>query len=107
VLIVPFDPNSSDIAAGLPVQWDPQLVADVGAMPEVDHIYPFALRPAIIQSSGEMEGVRLKGVTAKHVFPNDMTFAGGPIRYTDTTYAQQIILSRTSAVRLNIKVGDE
>jgi lipoprotein-releasing system permease protein len=106
VLIVPFDANSNDITSGLPVQWDRQLASQIGGMKGVKHVYPFALRPGIIQSTGEMEGVRLKGVTAKQVFPSDITFSGGPIHFADTGYAQQIILSQTTAARLNIKTGD-
>jgi lipoprotein-releasing system permease protein len=106
VLIVPFDANSNDITAGMPVRFDPQLTSNVGKMPGVDHIYPFAVQPGIIQSTGEMEGVRLKGITRAQVFPKDLAFSGGSIRFEDTGYAQQIILSRTTAARLNIRPGD-
>ena len=106
VLIVPFDANSNDITSGLPFKWDPKLMGRVGGMKGVDHIYPFALSPGIIQSSGEMEGVRLKGITRQQVFPPDLIFTGGPIHFDDTAYAQQIILSRSTAARLSIKVGD-
>jgi lipoprotein-releasing system permease protein len=106
VLIVPFDANSNDITSGLPVRLDRQLVAQVGGMAGVDHVYPFALRPGIIQSAGEMEGVRLKGITAGQVFPPGLSFSGSPIHFNDTGYAQQIILSHRTAARLNIKAGD-
>ncbi len=107
VLVVPFDPNSSDIASGVPMRWDPQLASQIRGMEEVAHVYPFALRPGIIQSSGEMEGIRLKGVTGQQAFPADIAFSGSRIDFGDTAYAQQIILSRSTAARLNIKVGDE
>ncbi len=106
VLIVPFDANNSDIVSAVPVELDAQLMRQVGSMARVKHIYPFVLRPGILQSSSEMEGIRLKGVTRRQVFPPGISFSGKPIQFEDSGYAQQIILSQTTARRLNVKGGD-
>jgi lipoprotein-releasing system permease protein len=106
VLVVPFDANGGDIVSAMPVQMDTVLLRNVRGVPEVRAIYPFVLRPGILQSATEMEGVRLKGVTAGQVFPKSISFSGGGIHFGDTGYAQQIILSRTAAARLNVQVGD-
>lgn len=106
VIISPFDANSNDIVSAAPVRMDSVLLHNVGSAPQVKGIYPFVLRPGILQSASEMEGVRLKGVTAGQAFPRSITFSGSPIHFEDTGYAQQIILSRSTAARLNVKEGD-
>ncbi len=107
VLIVPFDANSNDIVSAQPIGFDAQLAGQIRGMAGVRHVYPFVLRPGILQSSGEMEGIRLKGLTAGQAFPPGITFTGSPISFSDSGYAQQVILSRTTASRLAVRAGDD
>jgi lipoprotein-releasing system permease protein len=90
----------------MPVQWNPQLVSQVKEVVGVQHIYPFALRPGIIQSKDAMEGIRLKGITQTQSLPASMSVTGPGIGFSDTGYSQGIILSTTTANRLRLKVGD-
>jgi lipoprotein-releasing system permease protein len=106
VLVVPFDANNTDIVSALPIGLDSQLLVQIRGMSGVKHVYPFVLRPGILQSSGEMEGIRLKGVTKDQRFPSGISFTGAPIQFGDTAYAQQVILSQTTAARLRVKAGD-
>lgn len=107
VLIVPFDASTSDISAGLPVKLDTQLIADVQSMKGVKAVYPFAVRPGIIQHESEMEGIRLKGVERGQKFPDAISFSGTKIGFADSVYSQDVILSKATAERLNVKVGDD
>jgi lipoprotein-releasing system permease protein len=106
VLIAPYEPNSNDIVATLPVQWNTQLVSQVSGTEGVQHIYPFALRPGIIQSKEAMEGIRLKGITKGQILPASITVKGNGIGFDDTGYSQNIVLSTTTAKRLQLKIGD-
>ncbi|MEO6832019.1 MAG: FtsX-like permease family protein [Chitinophagaceae bacterium] len=107
VLIVPFDASTSDISAGIPVKMDKQLMANVKSMKQVTAVYPFVVRPGIIQHASEMEGIRLKGVQAGQKFPQAISFSGAKIGYEDTNYSQDIILSKTTTERLRVKIGDD
>jgi lipoprotein-releasing system permease protein len=106
VIVSPYNANSTDIVSAEPVRIDSLLVRHIETVPYVHAVYPFVLRPGILQSASEMEGIRLKGVTPRQVFPKSISFTGGPIHFEDTAYAQQIILSRTTASRLNVQPGD-
>jgi lipoprotein-releasing system permease protein len=106
VIVSPYDANSSDIVSAEPVRLDSELVQRIATVPSVHAIYPFVLRPGILQSATEMEGIRLKGVTRRQVFPKSISFTGGKIGFKDSGYAQDVILSRTTASRLNVKAGD-
>ncbi len=107
VLVVPYDANSNDIVSAQPVQDDPTLLANIRSMQGVSAVYPFILKPGILQSEGEMEGIRLKGITAQQRFPKSISFQGKGIDFSDSEYAQQIILSRRTADRLRLKPGDD
>lgn len=106
VLIIPYDANSMDISAGIPFRIDPEMMKRIQEEPEVTHIYPFVLRPGIIRSGHEMEGVRLKGISPVQQFPAGMRFQGKGINFPDTGYARDIILSKKTADRLRVKAGD-
>jgi len=107
VLVVPFDANSNDISAGLPVKMDTSLMEQAVKVPGVTHIYPFIVRPGILQSAGEMEGIRLKGISPTQSFPPGMSFKGKSLNFSDTSYSQDIILSVATANRLNVRPGED
>lgn len=88
------------------VAYDRQLVATIKQLPHVRQVSPFTQRPAIIQGGGHMEGIRLKGIDEQFHFPPSIVFEGGKINYTDSAYAKEIILSRTTADKLDIQAGD-
>lgn len=106
VLVVPYDANSGDIVSATPILQDTLLMQDIRRLPGVQAVYPFILKPGILQSAGEMEGIRLKGITPQQRFPPSISFSGGSIDFSDSNYAQQIILSRATAARLNVHTGD-
>lgn len=107
VLVVPFDASTSDISSGQPVDLDRKMMMDIKSMNGVKAVYPFVVRPGILQYGGAMEGIRLKGVQANQVFPKSIEFSGAKINFSDSNYAQDIILSRATAARLGLKVGDK
>lgn len=107
VLVIPFDANSTDISVGIPFRMDPTQVAAINTEPGVKNTYPFVLRPGIIRSGHEMEGVRLKGVIRSQEFPPGMGFQGRAIVFPDTGYSKEVILSRKTADRLRVKAGEE
>lgn len=106
VVIGPYDSNSQLIVQSAPVQLDAQLVTQVRGTPGVTAVYPFAVRPGILKSKGEMEGIRLKGITQAQRFRPEIRFTGASIDFRDTAYSRDIVLSERTAARLDIKAGD-
>lgn len=106
VLVVPFNNNPSNIISPEPVSLDLKLLADIRKQPHVVHAAPFVSRPGIIQFNGQMEGLKLKGVGPDFLFSPTVVFTGGKIDYSDTAYAPDIIVSKTTANKLQLKAGD-
>jgi lipoprotein-releasing system permease protein len=107
VHVVPYDEtNSNSLTYSDPVYLDTALAAAMKKIPHVTAVSPFTERPVIVQAHGQMDGLALKGVNRDYHFLSGISFSGTPIDYTDTFYARQIILSKTTADRLNINIGD-
>jgi len=107
VLITPYEVNASNLITPQPIKLDATLLKKVKKMPEVLQIEPWAARPGILQSKGYMEGIRLKGVTSTFRYSNKIKFSGKPINYQDSSYSKDIILSQTTANRLNLAIGED
>lgn len=105
--IIKYDLNNS--SENSPVIVSDTLVKALGKIPLVTHVMPFATKPGIIRANDDLEGVVLKGVDKTY----DWTFfkksleAGNVISFKDSLAAKtQIMISRYTADRLRLKVGD-
>jgi len=101
-----FDQNNSMSLNYTPLKYDSKLVDKIKQIPHVQQVSDFAIKPAIIKTKDEMDGIVLKGIRSSYHFSKDIEFTGNKIDFPDSTYARQIMLSRTTADKLNIKVGD-
>lgn len=74
----------------------------------IRHIQVFALKPGIIQTKKEIEGIILKGVDEDFEwdFFNKYLVEGEPIDFSDSTASSDIIISKQTVDRLNLKLGD-
>lgn len=76
----------------------------------ISYVQPFATKPGIITTNEEVEGVVLKGVDSSYnwnYFKNTLV-EGNVIDFSDSTKsANQILISKYTADRLNLKVGDD
>ncbi len=106
VHLVPYDETQSNTLGVKPVYYDRDLMAEVRKVRHVTAVSPFAQRPVIVQAHGQMEGLQLKGVDRNYRFLHGITTTGAAIDYSDTFYSKQILLSNTTADRLNINIGD-
>jgi lipoprotein-releasing system permease protein len=89
---------------------DPEKIQQFKQSDNFEFIQPFATKNGIIKVNREVEGVVLKGVD--HTYHWDwirpMILAGDVINYSDSLASQtQILISNTTATRLNLKVGDD
>lgn len=74
----------------------------------IRHIQSFVLKPGIIKAGEEMEGMIVKGVGAEFDWNFLQTYLeeGQPFPRSDSTISSDIIISRVTADRLNLKLGD-
>ena len=106
VHVVLFDASRSNSLTPQPIYYDKEIVDSIKPLPHVVQVAPFVQRPVIVQAHGTMEGLKLKGVNNDYHFSNSIKFTGAPIDYSDTLYSKQIILSQTTANKLNVVPGD-
>lgn len=105
--IIKYDLNNS--SENSPVIVSDTLVKALGKIPLVTHVMPFATKPGIIRANDDLEGVVLKGVdkTYNWTFFKKSLEAGNVISFKDSIEAKtQIMISRYTADRLRLKVGD-
>lgn len=107
VLVVPYDAKGTDVVAANPIEYDAKLRKEITGMQHVTQVAPFALKPGIIHANGEMEGIRLKGIDRNFRLNKGLGLTGGSIDFNDTAYSKDIILSQSTAIRLNLKRGDQ
>ncbi len=75
----------------------------------VQHIQVFANKAGIIKTKDEIEGIILKGVDRAYNWQGLKTYLqeGRPIEYASTIASRDIIISRQTADRLRLVVGDQ
>jgi lipoprotein-releasing system permease protein len=102
-------PLKANIAEEEPITANNSLLAQVQGLPQVQSIHPFATKYAILKTPDEMEGVLLKGLDATYQFRHLEQFlqpGGRWIRFNDSTYSREIVVSTFTAAQLNLKLND-
>ncbi|MGZ3837432.1 MAG: ABC transporter permease [Flavisolibacter sp.] len=101
-------PMKATIAEEEPIEASDTLLHIVKAMPQVASIHPFATKYAILKTSEEMEGVLLKGFDSSYHFSHLSAFLqqGRWIRFNDSSYSREIVISRYTAGQLHLKLND-
>lgn len=107
VHVTEFNPNASNLIAAAPIHLDPELLSTLRKIPHVRQVSAYAVRPAILQANGSMEGIKLKGITSDYKRSSRVDFKGSAIDFSDTSYSKEILLSEVTAARLNLQPGDE
>jgi lipoprotein-releasing system permease protein len=101
-------PGHAVIAEETPILANDELVRQIRLHPQVKSIHPFATKYGILKTKDDMEGVLVKGLDSTYDFENLRSFMldGRPIRFSDTSYSREIIISAYTADRLKLKTGD-
>lgn len=82
----------------------------ISSHPGIDYVQAFATKPGIINAKNEIEGVVLKGVDKNYNWNyfRKILIKGKVIDFSDTLRSRtQILISKYTADRLNLKVGDD
>jgi lipoprotein-releasing system permease protein len=105
----PFYPFLDTVRGLSPAQLD--IIGWQGLPPKagIRHIQVFAHKPGIIRTKTAMEGILLKGIGQDFDWGNLKPYLleGRPIALADTAASREIILSRQTADRLQVGVGDK
>jgi lipoprotein-releasing system permease protein len=101
-------PDKAIISEETPITKDDELVKTISRNPEVSGIYPYATKYGILKTKDEIEGVLVKGLDSTYDFNRLAEFIreGRPVRFNDSSYAREIMLSRYTATQLKLKVND-
>lgn len=101
-------PGKAIISEEIPITRNAELVRAIAQHPEVKSIHPFATRYALLKTTEDIEGVLVKGIDSTFDFNNLKQFIreGSPIRFTDTVFSRDILVSDYTASRMKLKVGD-
>lgn len=91
-----------------PVCVSPELVKLLESTTGVKHVETFATKPGIIKTDSAFQGIILKGVGNDYDwgFFKQNIISGSVINPDDTIHANQAILSKNIASKLNLKTGD-
>jgi lipoprotein-releasing system permease protein len=100
--------NDAPLAEELPVERNDTVLRILHANADIKTIQAFATKNAVIRSSEGIEVVSMKGVEKGYAFSNlDGFLKGGRwIRFSDTGYSDEIVISTYTAAQLKIKLGD-
>lgn len=101
-------PFKALIAEETPIEKNDTLVDAVRHYNEVQSIHPFATKYATLKTREDIEGVLLKGVDSTYDFSHFRQFmmSGQPIRFNDSSYSREIMISAYTAKQLKLSVND-
>ena len=101
-------PEKAIISEESPIIKNDSLVNNIRQNPDVEAIYPFATKYAILKTKDEIEGVLLKGLDKSYDFNRlkDFIKEGRPVQFNDSSYSRDIMISAYTASQLNLKVSD-
>lgn len=84
-------------------------LTDIRKIPNVKGIYPYTIKPAIIKTSEEIQGIILKGVDGTYdwSFFKSKLIDGRLPNYLSSKTSNEIIISKNIASKLGIKLNDK
>lgn len=108
IILIKYDLNSS--YENSPFSLGADTLTKIQSLSDIQYAYPYAIKPGIINTDNEIEGVVLKGVDKSFNwdFFKKILVEGKVIDFTDSLAARkQILISQHIANRLKLKVGDD
>jgi lipoprotein-releasing system permease protein len=108
IIVVKQDLNSS--VENSPYILNADTLKNLKRLPQIEYLQPYAVKPGIINTENEVEGVFFKGIDKSFHwdFFKHILVKGGVINFKDSLQAsKQILISRYIANRLRLDVGDD
>lgn len=104
--ITNFDNNESFETT--PIKKEQVFLDKIRKANDVRNVAPFIIKAGILKTKSEIEGIALKGVDKDYDWKTIQTYLkeGNILSFKDTIASKDILISRSTAKRLNLKVGD-
>lgn len=92
-----------------PIAQKQGFLADLKTNPHIKHIQVFATKSGIMKTNSENEGVVLKGISKDYDwdFLEKNLVSGNKIQFSDSAASKDILISKTIANKLNVKLGEK
>lgn len=106
--ITQYQPNAGPLTEQIPFQADTALVARLKNINGINTVNAYATKSAIIKASKDIEGVIFKGVDRTYNWQNLHQFIqeGNILKYSDSSYAPEVLISSSLAKELHVKLKD-
>lgn len=103
-----YESGKSLIAEETPLTMDSSIRKTIALTPGVIQVQNFATKSAVLETKGEIEGVLLKGIDQGYDSSRLKPYLvkGNWLRFDDSTYSKEIIVSKALANQLNIALYD-
>ncbi len=104
--ITNFDNNESFETT--PIKKEQVFLDKIRKANDVRNVAPFIIKAGILKTKSEIEGIALKGVDKDYDWKTIQTYLkeGSILSFKDTIASKDILISKSTAKRLNLKVGD-
>ena len=101
-------PMKASIAEEEPIEANDSLIRRVKSLLQIQSVYPFATKYAILKTTDAMEGVLLKGLDSTYQFSHLSSFLqeGRWVNFNDSSYSREIVVSTYTATQLQLKLND-
>ncbi len=101
-------PQKAAIAEEMAIEKDDTVFNVIKNNPNVKSIHPFATKYAILKTSSEIEGILIKGLdkTYDSLHLSKFIQQGRWLRFMESTYSREIVLSTRTAKLLQVKLND-
>ena len=103
-----YEATKSLIAEETPLEKNDTVQQILRSLPQVKTVQVFATKSAVIENNSDIDGILIKGVEKEYNFNNLQPFLkeGRWLRFKDTLYSKEIVISQPLAQELQIKLND-
>jgi len=103
-----YEPDKSMVAEEVPINKNESVLSTIKKTVGVTIVQSFATKSAVIEKNKNIEGILLKGIEADYDSSTLKPYLteGKWLKFTDSNYSKEIILSKQLASALSIKIND-
>ena len=104
-----FEPGKSLLAEETAIEKNDTVAHILQSEPAIESVNPFATKSAILKTDESIEGILFKGVEKDYRSDRLQQFIqqGRWLKFADSGYSREIVLSEPVAHQLKLKVGDK
>lgn len=103
-----YETSKALVAEETPLDRNDTVEQILHSLPQIQTVQPFATKSAVVENRQDIEGILIKGVDTSYRFSNLEPFLtqGRWLRFSDTAYSKEIVVSQPLATELQMKLND-